>query len=462
MKRSLILTALLTLACGGLGGGADPGAMDPAQLLLEQRDYAGAEANLRARVEADPQDALAWRLLGDVSFVRGKDFKPRWKENLTKATTSYAKAIQADPSQCRTWSRLATVVQARSAQDETRVANTLLDGLPWDEGWSECPGAALLALAENRTPSEEELDAAYEKAGKGASIYEVIPIAQPQLARAHEVLDYTGLSWKAGFERPALKAGGAFAVIETPTPAVGVGDSKSRRFTHAEDITIQSTGGGRIVYGDRRFPSTKPDKGVTLATACPGTTWAIEGPDNYPMGTCTKGPQSKRKSGVYNVQKLVKAGPAHWEHRTFPKARVSWDVIADDSVICTGGRVGRLYVEMPTCNVDFDRAIPQKRSIPVQAGLAALDRAHAEKIVRAKRLSSLYGDVLAGHLAAGEIAVGLPYSLVGYSLPVMTGCQGRALYTKAEIVNGGIVFTCPINGTDHVFTDLELTAMKAK
>jgi len=461
MKRSLILTVLVGLACGGLGGG-DPGATDPAQLLIDARDYPGAEKNLRARLEADPKDALAWRLHGDVSFVRGKDFRQRWKENLVKATDSYAEAVRADPARCRAWNRLATVVQARAAQDETRVPGEVLDALPWDQGWSACPGAALLALAENRLPTEAELDAAYAKAGKGASAYDVVRFAQPERIRAHEVLDYTGLSWKPAFERPEPVAGGAFAVLETPVTAVGIAGSKTRSFSYAEDITIQSISGGKIVYGDRRFPGTRPDKGVTLATACPGTTWAIEGPDNYPMGTCTKGSQTQRKSGVYDLNKLEMAGPAHWEYSTFPKARISWDVIAEGSVVCTGGRVGRLYQETPTCKVDFERAIPQQRTIPVDAGLAALDRAHAEKMVHAKRSSTVFGDALATHLAAGEVAVGLPYGLVGYSLPALTGCQGRALYTKAEIVDGGITFTCEIDGYNYVFVDLELASVSAR
>ncbi len=461
MRRALVVTVVWTLACGGVVGDGDPGASDPAQILLDNREYAGAETNLKERLAADPGDPLAWRLLGDVSFVRGQDFKQRWKENLAKATDAYAKAVAADPARCRSWNRLATVVQARAAQEETLTPTETLDKLPWEDGWSNCPGPALLSLAENRLPTEEELDTAYEKAGKRATEYDATPLARPQLVKAHELLDYTGLSWKEGFDRPAPKSGGAFAVLKSPTPAAGVGGSKPRTFSHAEDITIQSASGGKLVYMDRRFPATKPDKGMVLAKGCPGTKWDIEGPDNYPMGTCVRGPESRRKSAVYSLDKLVSAGPAHWEHSTFPKARVSWDVIAEGSVVCTGGRVGRLYVDTPTCKVDYDRAIPQKRSIPAASGLSAVDRAHAEKIVRAKRLATLYGEDLADHLAAGEIAVGLPYTLVSYSLPVMTGCRGRGLYTKARIVDGSVTFTCPMEGYDHLFVDMELTAVTA-
>ena len=461
MRRVLVTTGLWTLACGGLGGDADPGAKDPAQIMLDARDYAGAEANLHERIAADAKDALAWRLLGDVSFIRGQDFKPRWKENLAKATDAYASAVAADPSRCRSWSRLAIVVQARAAQEETAAPTALFDKLPWDQGWENCPGPALLALAENRIPTEAELDKVYAEAGKRATEYDVAPLSQPQLAKGYSLLDYSDLSWKEGFDRPEPKAGGAFAVLETPAPAAGIAGSVPRTFNYAEDITIQSASGGRLVYMDRRFPATKPEKGVTLAEGCPGTKWDIEGPDNYPMGTCAPGEQSRRKSSVYGLDKLVSAGPAHWEHSTFPKARVSWDVIAEGSVMCTGGRVGRLYVETPTCNVDFDRAIPQKRSVQADKGLTALDRAHAEKIVRSKRMSTLYGDDLAHHLAAGEIAVGLPYTLVSYSLPTMMGCQGRALYTKSQIVDGSIAVVCEYDGFNHTFIDLQLTAIKA-
>jgi len=462
MRRVFVVTSLWTLACGGIGGGGDPGAADPAQVLLDERNYAGAESNLKERIAANPGDALAWRLLGDVSFVRGQDFKQKWKENLSKATEAYVGAVSADPKRCRAWSRLAIVAQARAAQEETATPPEIFENLPWEDGWSNCPGPALLALAENWIPTEENLDKAYEQAGKRATVYDVTPLARPQLVKAYELLDYTDLSWKEGFDRPKPKSGGAFAVLKTPSPASGVGGSKPRSFTYAEDISIGSVSGGRITYMDRRFPATKPDKGVTLAEGCPGTNWDIEGPDNYPMGTCSKSAQSRRKSSVYSLDRLVPAGPAHWEHSTFPKARVSWDVIAEGSVICTGGRVGRLYVDTPTCNVDFDRAIPQKRSIAAEIGLAAVDRPHAEKIVRAKRLATLYGDELADRLANGEIAVGLPYTLVGYSLPTLAGCQGRALYNKAIISDGSVVFTCGIDGYDHTFVDLQLTAIKAQ
>src|ERR1051325_5168517 len=106
-----------------------------------------------------------------------------------------------------------------------------------------------------------------------------------------------------------------------------------------------------------------------------------------------------------------------------------------------------MFVDVPSCKVAYDRAIPQKRSIPADVGLTAWSEEHAKRMVDAARGGPLFGDALADKLARGQIGPGLPYALFTWTQPDLTGCKGRGIYNKSQIVDGALEFSCKLGTT---------------
>lgn len=460
----LAVALVLSLACGGAtpipeGPKTDPD--DPAELARLAGDFAGAEAMLKERLRADNTDAATWRLLGDVNLSRGKAYQQRWMKNLKWARESYAGAVAVDPEDCLSWGRLAATLLMASANEQTAASADELDELPLDIGWEVCGGAALLQIEELRRPSPEAVDAARRTLGSKGTPYTALAAAAPNLVAAYERVDVSKVQWKQAYDRPAPSARGDFVVLQTPTVASGVAGAKGRSFTYAERLTITRPSGKNLIYLDARFPQRIPSQGVVKSDGCPGTRWHLEGPDRYPVGQCVAGRYSPAGSPVYEPARLRKAGPSHYEHSRIAGAVVDVFDIAEGSVRCTGGVVGRLMVDVPTCNVDYDQAIRQTRAVSSAAGLTAYDVEHAERMVEAKRMAAVYGEDLATHLSEGNVGIGIPYAMFAYTQPTLQGCKGRGLFSKADIVDDAIEFTCPLMGATYTFRELTLVDIQA-
>ena len=138
MRRVLTVPFLfaLSLACSGLFSKPDVvmeeaqiDAADSAEQKRQRGDYEGAEAELRRRLNQNPQDARAWRLLGDVNFTRGQYYQQKWKENLGWSWDYYTNAVTIDPGSCLTWGRLAAVATiAADNPDASGVKAYLYNG----------------------------------------------------------------------------------------------------------------------------------------------------------------------------------------------------------------------------------------------------------------------------------------------------------------------------------------------
>lgn len=459
MRRSLTLAAVLSvgLACGGLFRGPDPVAaeaeLDAADSAEQKRlrgDYEGAEKELKRRLNANPQDARAWRLLGDVHFTRGQYYREKWANNLQWAWDAYTSAVNVDPSSCLTWGRLAATALAVSENPDLAVQRSALDALPLERGWASCPGATLLELEFRRQPDP-----------RPGSLHE-LAAAAPWMVSAVVRTDLDDLGWKEVLARPALASGAAYVVFPTtPVTAGSVDGSKPRSFTYPEWLTVGSVSGNRIVYLDRRFPERVPAIGVTRAPACRGTKWELQGANKIPVGECRAGPHDRRVSEVYDPNLLRPAGTSHFHQPSIAPATVNWDDVAEDSVSCTGGPVGRMFVDTPSCQVAYDRAIPQHRSISSEGtGLVALSAEHAAKMVDVANGAELLGAELADNLARGRVAEGLPYSLFALSQPDLTGCRGRGVYQKARFVEGAVEFECKLGSATYQFRELTLVGVR--
>lgn len=456
------------LACSGLLGDDGPSfseeakldAGDEAEQARLRGDFAGAEAILRRRLEADPDDPRAWRLLGDVNFTRGQRFVQKWKENLGWAVDAYTRAVEIDPTSCLAWGRLAATVVAAGENETTQVPRERLDALPLDAGWQSCPGATLLELELRRVPSADEVGAVRRKLSWDAAEAEVLATAAPWMRDAVGRVDLSGMEWREVLPRPEVGGDTHYVVLKTPVVAQSVENSKPRSFTYPEWLRIIRVAGGRIVYLDRRFPERVPSTGVTRATGCPGTTWTLEGPDRVAVGKCVAGAHDGRASEVYEPALLRPAGAAHYHHPSIAPATIGWIDIAEQSVSCLGGPVGRMFVDVPSCQVSYDRAIPQKRSIPVDVGLTAWSEEHARRMVDAARSAPLFGEALADKLARGQLGAGLPYGMFVWTQPDLTGCKGRGIYNKAQIVDGAIEFTCTLGELTVSFRELTVVDVR--
>ena len=192
MRRApALVLALTTLACGGLfpappdkvgeEGRAD--ATDAVEQMRLAGDYAGAEAELSRRLKANPQDARAWRMLGDVNFTRGQYYQQKWKDNLGWAWDAYSGSIALDPTSCLTWGRLAFVAAAAAENPQTAIPRQKLDELPLEQGWAQCPGPALLEIEFRRTPTDAETSAARRSRASDVSEGAVLAAAAPWMAQ---------------------------------------------------------------------------------------------------------------------------------------------------------------------------------------------------------------------------------------------------------------------------------------
>lgn len=448
-----LLTAVVAtacLACGGLFAGPDPvaleGELDAADSAEQKRlrgDYDGAEKELKRRLNANPQDARAWRLLGDVNFTRGQYYQERWTINLRKAWDAYGSAVNVDSGSCLTWGRLAATALALS-ENEERVTKDQIDALPLDQGWEKCKGATMLELEFLRTPSPVP--------GTLADLAQAAPWMVQGVVR----LDLGDVEWKEVLARPDLASGAAYVVLpKSPITAGSVDGSKPRSFTYPEWLTVGSASNGRIVYLDRRFPERVPAFGVTRAPACRGTKWELSGPNRVPVGDCRAGPHDRRVSEVYDPNLLRPSGTAYFHHSSIAPATVNWDDVAEGSVSCTGGPVGRMFVDTPSCQVSYDRAIPQRRSISSDGtGLVALSAEHAAKMTDVANAEELLGPELADHLARGRVGAGLPYALFTLAQPDLTGCKARGFYQKAKFVEGAVEFECKLGAVKYAFREL--------
>lgn len=446
---------LLPLACSGLlpvAPSEDAG--DEAVAALAREDFAGAEAILNRRLEADPKDARSARILGDVNLIRGQRFQEKWKENLGWAIDAYVLSVKNDPASCPTWGRLAGALVAAADNPATAVPRSTLDALPLAAGWAACPGAALLEVEWHRRPTEAELGAADLYLTGEASETERLAAAAPWIADGVRKVDLSGVDWQAP-ARPALAGGTAFVVLEVPVTGDAVAGSDPRPFTTPERLTIHRVVGNHLVYVDRRFPARVPEIAFTRTTGCPGTTWDLQGVDRVPVGTCAAGKQDRRASELYDPKILKPTGIAHFHEPSIRLAEIPWEAVADKTVMCLEGPVGRLFVDTPSCQVSYDRAIPQTRSLPIDAGLTAWSPEQAERWVGAARGVRLFGDA-APHLARGEAGVGLPFGLFAWTWPELPGCNGRGVYTKLQIVDGALEFACTVQGATYVFRELSL------
>ncbi|MCA9495079.1 MAG: hypothetical protein KC621_34360 [Myxococcales bacterium] len=471
MRRgSLLVVALCSLACGGLLGPPDKveveGRIDEGDAAEQMRlkgDYAGAEADLRRRLQANPQDARAWRLLGDVNFTRGQYYQQKWKDNLLWAWEAYTGAIAIDPTSCLTWGRLAFVAAAAAENPQTAISREALDELPFEDGWTHCGGSTMLDLEFRREPTEAERSAARRGQSADAPEATLLAAAAPWMPAAVQKATLTNVQWQEVLPRPPVAPGGWFVVFPGDKPIIGgsIDGSKPRSFTYPEWITVGSANNTRITFLDRRYPERVPAVALTRAPGCPGTRWELRGADRVPVGNCVPGPQDSRASEIYDGTRLQPAGKAHFHQPSIAGATIGWDTVAEGSVSCLGGPVGRMFVDTPSCQVAYDRAIPQRRWIPAEnTGVAALTREHAQLMVEAARSQDLFGAEIASHLSRGRIGLGMPYAFVGWSQPDLTGCKGRGIYQKARIQEGAIEFECVIGTTTIDFR--EMTVISAK
>ncbi|MEZ4238082.1 MAG: hypothetical protein R3F59_18435 [Myxococcota bacterium] len=392
-----------------------------------------------------------------MNLSRGQRYQQRWKENLGWAVDAYEKAVRLAPGSCQTWGRLAATVVSAAENDEVRVPRSRIEAWPLERGWKKCPGAAMFTLAFARAPSPAELAAA--KLDAEASEADRLAAAAPWTRAAVQQADLGSLTgWLPLFELPPPAPGQPFVVLE-PATGASVDGSTPRRFTHPEWQIASKVAGDRVVYLDRRFAAQVPERAVTLATACPGTTWTLEGKDRIPRGTCVAGPQDRRAAELYDPKILVPTGPAHFHEPSIDHARLAWSTVADKPVRCLGGPVGRQFYDVPSCEVSYDRAVPVTRALPRGVGIGALSEAHAELIVQAARSEALFGPEIASHLAHGEVATGLPYPLYTWAQPDLQGCRGRGVFSKLEIVDGQLQFRCTAGGKTATFRELALTEL---
>jgi hypothetical protein len=475
LTRTRALTALaaasvlgFVLACSGsddvsaeAAAEAALDAEDPAEVARRAANYAEAERLLNMRLNADPNDARSWRLLGDVNFSRGQRYREKWQNNLVWAREKYTHSLTVDPTNCVTWGRLATAVVAAAENEVTRATPEELLGLPLADGWEACGGAPLLALEMAREPNDSQLTAARRELTSSATWGELQAAAAPWQKQAIDQAARADRDWRDLLVRPEPAGGGTFVVLDLPVTASGVKGAKPRSFTYPEWLSIGSVSGDRLVFRDRRFPERIPSSGRVLATACPGTKWNLDGPDNLPVGTCTAGRYDRTQSPVYDPDRLRKADLAFYHHPSISEAEIPWVDIADDSILCKGGPVGRRFEEIPSCEVSYDRAIPQTRSIPADVGLSALDQPHGEKMVQHLRAEAFWGPELADHLGRSRVALGMSYPEFVAAWPDLRGCMGRAVYQRSDIVDGAFEFTCTLSPWDFTFRDLTLIDIRA-
>ncbi len=200
------------LACGGLLGDGPPenscdqdaalDAEDKAEQLRRLGDFAGAEALLVERLTADPGDARARRLLGDVNFTRGQRFAQRWKENLGWALEAYAQSLAVDPTSCLTWGRYAAAAVAASENEALAPTREQIDALPLEQGWELCPSNALLEIELLRKPTQQEYDIVRRRLEASAASGQILAEAAPWQVQAIERMGFDAVEYQKLFVRP--------------------------------------------------------------------------------------------------------------------------------------------------------------------------------------------------------------------------------------------------------------------
>ncbi len=351
-----------------------------------------------------------------------------------------------------------------AAQQNDTIAPTTeeIDALPLAEGWDACRGPALLAIEFAKMASQEQWDEANKQTGYRGTWGEVQAVAAPWQVTAMQRASSGERQWKDLIVRPEPGNGGTFVVLDFPVTATGRNGAQPRSFAYPEWITIGSVSGDTFVYTDRRFPKRVPKIGRVKANACPGTSWDNDGPDRAPRGQCVAGHYDRSKSPVYDPDILRPADNGYYHHPSIGMAEISWAKIADDSIVCSGGPVGRQFEDIPSCQVSYDEAIPQTRAISSSVGLMALDEEHGEKMVRVLRAGPLFGEELAGHLGRGRIAIGMSYTEFLEAWPDTKGCVGRAIHNKTDIIDAGFEFECELGDWVFHFRDLALIDFRGK
>jgi hypothetical protein len=452
------------LACGGgAGTGTAPGLKpnpdqgDPAEVARMNREYTVAESILKDRIRKNPGDHHAHRLLGDVNLARGQDFSKKWRENLARAYDSYAEAVALDPENCIYWARVSGAVTMAYRDEVTRIPRSTLERLPLDEGWKNCAGAPMLALAVARDPSVEEIEAA----GKSEKDdWKRLDIAAPWLRDAWGRAPLDQVEWIEGPGPAPLAPGRPFVVLEPPLQARGQGHEFHRGVPSVERFVVGRLTEGRVVFTDRRFPEKVPAEAIVEADACKYTTWKNNGPDGSAIGTCSTSAFLRSESPLYNPSVLRPAGPHHYHHPSIAPARIPGEEIIDDSVVCVGGPVGKKLEYTPTCKVTYDKPNYLTRWLPSDKVVGALDDAHATQMMTAKGMEVIWGPELTERMVRGEVGIGMPYSLFVYSRPDLKGCQGRALLIKHRFNGGQLELRCVFREGEqnvaYVFVDQQL------
>ncbi len=459
---TLLTTGLvlgLSLACGtdaglpGLGGG-DKETPDPAEKLRRQGDFLGAEGLLEVRLAENPGDAEAFKILGDVKVSRAQKNRKKWVKNLKDALDAYKSAVMEEPTNCKYWNRLAFAVASASEDDQVKVSTAWLDELPLETGWFECPGGSLAILEDNRAPTDEQKARASQAMGGQASRYQLFAATKPDLVEGYKRINLGELEWKAPRQVVEPAEGLFFVILEGPVQARVDKGEGSRELLGPEWMSIVRVEDSSVVFRDTKVRSKTRAQGVVKAGACPGTSWSL-GNDGMPLGYCVKGPYNPKRSRVYDPRRLKVASPSHYDQPTIEDAKVDGSTIVQGSVSCTGGAVGRLFVEEATCSVEYYRASAIHRIVPAAAGLVAETQEEAERMVDAYGMGAVYGPALGKRLARGEYAEGMPWPLWAQTRlqDDLYTCTGRRLLQRSWFKEDTVEFYCSVGRKHHHFRD---------
>ncbi|HEY0995302.1 MAG TPA: hypothetical protein VGD77_04885 [Gemmatimonadaceae bacterium] len=192
--------------------------LEVAQVLLWSGDQPGAERELRAVVAAQPRQAVALKLLGDLAL---------WRGDWTTASTAYARAYAVDPSVDGLAEGIASAARGMEAARLASLGRPALDGY----------GATLEAFGDNQRFRWLTLGATRAFTGAGAAFSATVrqhvmegsptgalsrnPGASARLTAAFDLRDRVRLDLLGGVERfGAVGSFGVFGggVTLTPTP----------------------------------------------------------------------------------------------------------------------------------------------------------------------------------------------------------------------------------------------------
>jgi hypothetical protein len=191
--------------------------LEVAQVLLWSGDQPAAERELRAVVAADPRQAVALKLLGDLAL---------WRGDWTAASTAYARAYAVDPS---VEGLAEGIASASRGVEMARLASL---GRPALNGY----GTALEAFGDNQRFRWLTLGATRAFTGAGAAFSATVrqhviegsptgalsrnPGASARLTAAFDLRDRVRLDLLGGVERfGAVGSFGVFGAGVTLTPS---------------------------------------------------------------------------------------------------------------------------------------------------------------------------------------------------------------------------------------------------